>query len=52
MAMLFIRHPGGVSHHPDERVETADVAVAIRVLAKLIERLAYEQIAPRRRNEA
>jgi allantoate deiminase len=31
-AMLFVRSPGGVSHHPDEAVEEADVAVALDVL--------------------
>jgi allantoate deiminase len=28
-AMLFLRSPGGISHHPDESVLEADVAVAI-----------------------
>lgn len=42
MAMLFLRHPGGVSHHPDERVDLDDVAVAIEVLAKYVLRLAEE----------
>lgn len=41
-AMLFVRHPGGVSHHPDERVEEADVAVAIRVLRDLVVRVAAD----------
>lgn len=40
MAMLFLRHPGGISHSPEERVEMADVAVGIRVLTRAIERLA------------
>ncbi|QDS97111.1 Zn-dependent hydrolase [Adhaeretor mobilis] len=39
-AMLFLRHPGGVSHHPDERVERDDVAVGIEVLGRFVERLA------------
>ena len=30
-AMLFLRSPGGVSHHPDESVHTEDVALALRV---------------------
>ncbi len=42
MAMLFIRHPGGVSHHPDERVEASDVAVAIEVVSKFISRVSRE----------
>lgn len=40
VAMLFVRHPGGISHHPDERVEQADVAVAIDVLARAVTHLA------------
>jgi allantoate deiminase len=32
VAMLFVRCAGGVSHHPDESVSVADVAVALRVL--------------------
>lgn len=39
IAMLFVRHPGGVSHHPDERVERDDVAVAIDVLSRFVRRL-------------
>lgn len=35
-AMLFVRSPGGVSHHPDERVEAADVAVALEALAGFV----------------
>ncbi|WP_425399306.1 Zn-dependent hydrolase [Aeoliella sp.] len=42
MAMLFLRHPGGVSHHPDERVELDDVAVAIEVLGRYVLRLAEQ----------
>ena len=30
-AMLFLRSPGGVSHHPDERVLETDVAAALEV---------------------
>ncbi|MCO6046346.1 Zn-dependent hydrolase [Aeoliella sp. ICT_H6.2] len=42
MAMLFLRHPGGVSHHPDERVELNDVATAIEVLGQYVLRLASD----------
>lgn len=42
MAMLFVRHPGGISHHPGERVELADVAAAIDVLRQCILNLAAE----------
>jgi allantoate deiminase len=30
-AMLFLRSPGGISHHPDESVIPADVEAAIEV---------------------
>ena len=39
-AMLFLRHPGGISHHPDERVDRDDVAVGIDVLNRFVRRLA------------
>lgn len=39
-AMLFIRCKGGVSHHPDESVKTADVAVALDVLTRTVLELA------------
>ena len=39
-ALLFLRHPGGVSHHPDEAADAADVAVAVEVLVRLIGELA------------
>lgn len=35
-AMLFIRQPKGISHHPDEDVEASDVAVAIEVLNNFV----------------
>jgi allantoate deiminase len=40
VAMLFVRCAGGVSHHPDESVDEADVAVALDVLHGFIRRLA------------
>jgi allantoate deiminase len=43
MAMLFIRHPGGISHHPDERVDHADVEIAIEVLVDFIKHLADQE---------
>jgi allantoate deiminase len=46
IAMLFVRHPGAVSHHPDERVESNDVAVAIEVLIHWIARLAEQERWP------
>src|SRR5205823_6688437 len=35
-AMLFLRSPGGISHHPDESVIAADVAAAIDVGLRFI----------------
>ena len=28
--MIFLRNPGGISHHPDEAVDADDVASALR----------------------
>jgi allantoate deiminase len=39
VAMLFVPCKGGISHHPDEAVKTADVARAIAVLADFIQSL-------------
>ena len=39
-ALLFLRHPGGVSHHPDEAADAADVAVAVELLVRLTRELA------------
>ncbi|MGP8253759.1 MAG: allantoate amidohydrolase [Terracidiphilus sp.] len=39
-AMLFLRSPGGISHHPDEAVREEDVENALRVAARFLERLA------------
>jgi allantoate deiminase len=41
-AMLFLRSPGGISHHPDETVLEGDVAAALEVCRKFLERLAAE----------
>jgi allantoate deiminase len=41
-AMLFLRSPGGISHHPDEDVREEDVEIALRVGQKFVERLAAE----------
>ena len=35
-AMLFVRCRGGISHHPAESVEEADVAVAVDALERLL----------------
>jgi allantoate deiminase len=42
MAMLFVRCPGGVSHHPDESVLADDVRVAIAVLSDFLLLLANQ----------
>ncbi len=41
-AMLFLRSPGGVSHHPDEAVMRGDVAAGLAALVQFIEELANE----------
>jgi allantoate deiminase len=40
--MLFLRSPGGISHHPDEDVREEDVEAALNVGRKFVERLAAE----------
>ena len=45
MAMLFLRSPGGVSHHPDERVLPGDVVVALDVMVRFLDLLA-DQLPP------
>ena len=35
-ATLFLRNPGGISHHADERVDEPDVAVAIETLTRMV----------------
>jgi allantoate deiminase len=39
-AMLFIRTPGGISHHPAESVDERDVAVALAAGANFLNQLA------------
>jgi allantoate deiminase len=41
-AMLFLRSPGGISHHPDESVLEEDVEAALLVGRELLKRLASE----------
>jgi len=41
-AMLFLRSPGGISHHPDETVREEDVTAALAVCDKFLRRLAAE----------
>ena len=42
VSMLFVRHPDGVSHNPNERVNEADVAVTIDVLTRAVQLLASQ----------
>jgi len=35
--MLFVRTPGGLSHHPDEAVAVGDVAVALGAMMRVLE---------------
>jgi allantoate deiminase len=39
VAMLFLRSPGGISHHPDERVLSEDVAAALQTGLHFLEQL-------------
>jgi allantoate deiminase len=34
--MLFVRSPGGLSHHPDETVHEEDVEAALATLLNLL----------------
>ena len=36
VAMLFVRCAGGISHHPDESVAEADVALAIEAAIRFV----------------
>jgi allantoate deiminase len=40
-AMLFLRSPGGISHHPDETVLAEDVADALEVGMRFLEELEH-----------
>jgi allantoate deiminase len=40
--MLFLRSPGGISHHPDEAVREEDVENALSVSSGFLERLAAD----------
>ncbi len=47
VGMLFLRNPDGISHHPDESVSTADVALGIRALTEAVLQLAADTGAAR-----
>jgi len=38
-ALLFLRSPGGVSHHPDETVYAEDIAAALEAGRSFLEKL-------------
>lgn len=40
--MLFVRSPGGISHHPDESVVPGDIEIALGVMVEFLKRLAKE----------
>ncbi|MFT3887510.1 MAG: Zn-dependent hydrolase [Arachnia sp.] len=42
VGMLFLRNPGGISHHPDESVSVADIAVGIQAFTEAVLHLAAE----------
>jgi allantoate deiminase len=43
VAMLFVRSPGGVSHHPDEAVAESDVVAALAAGVRFLDLLAAER---------
>jgi allantoate deiminase len=45
VAMLFVRCRGGISHHPDESVDTEDVGMTVAVMLDFLERLAHQRAA-------
>jgi allantoate deiminase len=42
MAMLFLRCPGGISHHPDESVLPGDVRIALDVMLRFLDTFAAD----------
>jgi acetylornithine deacetylase/succinyl-diaminopimelate desuccinylase-like protein len=40
IGMIFVPSAGGISHHPDEHTDPADIERGVRVLAGTLERLA------------
>ena len=47
-AMLFVRSPGGLSHHPEETVLEADVEAALATVLEFVSRLHLEELRPPR----
>jgi allantoate deiminase len=46
ITMLFLRSPGGISHHPDESVLLGDVAIALDVIVRFVSALATTLTPP------
>jgi allantoate deiminase len=46
-AMIFLRSPGGISHHPAESVRVEDVAKALECGRHLLEHLENSWTLPR-----
>ncbi|WP_258368464.1 MULTISPECIES: allantoate amidohydrolase [unclassified Curtobacterium] len=46
VAMLFLRNPDGISHHPDEFVSVADIALGLDALVAAVEALAAAEVGP------
>ena len=42
-AMLFLRTPGGLSHHPNEAVSAEDVAAALATSLRFLHQLSYDR---------
>jgi allantoate deiminase len=51
-AMIFLRSPGGISHHPDESVRARDVAMALRAGLSFLERFASDFILKNSESES
>jgi allantoate deiminase len=51
-AMIFLRTPGGISHHPEESVEIEDVAIAIQCGLQLLHQLASSAVLQGRTSRA
>jgi allantoate deiminase len=47
-AMIFLRTPGGISHHPSETVQVADIGKAIQCGMQLLAQLAESDIVSRK----
>jgi allantoate deiminase len=46
VGMIFVRCRGGISHHPGEHVDTADVDAGARTLLRMIENFRPRDLAP------